>query len=456
MNAISITPDEDELQRRAIQIRALPSYEDLQAQNAQKANAIPTQADQTSAISTKPGGPAISVDQANPTGAHRSALASLWTKADNIHNPFLRVLGKVGAGLVKGIDVASSMAAPRIAEEIPGTTAHEELKAAQGRAEENRRAKVGLETAEAEEATARAKAAGNPGQEKEGQTVTTDEGVFQWDPATKRYDTRVGGVPEKTKNPIIHESDQGIFMIDPVTRQATPLTYNGQTLMPKKTGQGTTTGEDLKNRIAQAFEKGDIATVKKLQDELKAIDPEGAQRIAIQLQNQGERGNRQDMATREKVLTYWQPTLDSAERFNVMAKNYRDGLKGDQQAMLSLLANHLGMTMGLQKGVRLNQAIIAEAMKSRPWLQGLAAKFDKDGYLTGVTLTPEQMKQMLSLGAERYAEDVKKSRAAAAFIGITEEPTRKLSKEGAHFYLEAAGNDATKARAMAQEAGWEF
>lgn len=40
------------------------------------------------------------------------------------------------------------------------------------------------------------------------------------------------------------------------------------------------TGEDLKNRIAVAYEKGDSATVQKLQTELKAIDPFGAERLA--------------------------------------------------------------------------------------------------------------------------------------------------------------------------------
>jgi hypothetical protein len=40
------------------------------------------------------------------------------------------------------------------------------------------------------------------------------------------------------------------------------------------------TGEDLKNRIAVAYEKGDTATVRRLQNELKAIDPFGAERLA--------------------------------------------------------------------------------------------------------------------------------------------------------------------------------
>ena len=46
---------------------------------------------------------------------------------------------------------------------------------------------------------------------------------------------------------------------------------------------------------------------------------------------------------------------DSISRDDIMHENLDAGLKGDQQAMLSLLANHLGMTMGLAKGARINQ-----------------------------------------------------------------------------------------------------
>jgi hypothetical protein len=105
-----------------------------------------------------------------------------------------------------------------------------------------------------------------------------------------------------------------------------------------------------------------------------------------------------------------------------MRQNYVDGLKGNQQAQLSLLANHLGMTMGLQKGARINQAIISEAQRSRPWLQGLKAKFDGDGYLTGVTLSPQQMQQMVSLGEDRFRADVSKSRRSASMVGVAGEP----------------------------------
>ena len=123
-----------------------------------------------------------------------------------------------------------------------------------------------------------------------------------------------------------------------------------------------------------------------------------------------------------QMLGIWQPALDSGERLQVMQANLTRGLEGDQQAMLSLLANHLGMTMGLQKGARLNQAIISEAEQSRPWLEGMRAKFDDRGYLTGVVLSPQQMRQMVDLGVQRYQSDVQKARYAAPFAGVNEEP----------------------------------
>jgi hypothetical protein len=95
------------------------------------------------------------------------------------------------------------------------------------------------------------------------------------------------------------------------------------------------------------------------------------------------------------------------ERYAVMEAALPDARKGDQQAELNLLANHIGMTMGLQKGSRITQSIYNEAAESAPWLQRVEAHFDKDGYLTGVVLTPEQMEQMIKLAKVRLEEDRK-------------------------------------------------
>jgi hypothetical protein len=74
---------------------------------------------------------------------------------------------------------------------------------------------------------------------------------------------------------------------------------------------------------------------------------------------------------------------------------------GDQQAQLSVVANHIGMTLGAQKGARINQAVWNEATESAPWLQNVEKKFGPDGYLQGVTLSPQQVDQMVELGKLR-------------------------------------------------------
>jgi hypothetical protein len=167
-------------------------------------------------------------------------------------------------------------------------------------------------------------------------------------------------------------------------------------------------------------------------------------------------GKANDRAEKNDVLKAYQPALDSAERMNVMTENYEKAIKDhDQQAMLSLLANHLGMTMGLQKGARMTKDIIREAQESQPWMQGIAAKFDKDGYLSGVTLSPNQMRQMVGLGQSRYAEDAKKSRSTAQYLGATDDgPERVPGEATIRYYTGLANGDAAKAKQLAAADGW--
>ncbi len=187
------------------------------------------------------------------------------------------------------------------------------------------------------------------------------------------------------------------------------------------------------------------------------------ERTGQQIRDLGESGEKPpsvnlNLGREEKndLLKAYQPTLDSAERMNVMTESYEKAVKDhDQQAMLNLLANHLGMTMGLQKGARMTKDIINEAQKSQPWLAGMAAKFDKDGYLAGVTLSPPQMRQMVALGQERYAEDAKKSRATAQYLGAKDDgPQRIPGKATINYYLGQTGGDPAKAKALAAQDGW--
>ena len=172
---------------------------------------------------------------------------------------------------------------------------------------------------------------------------------------------------------------------------------------------------------------------------------------SIRIETPGEeRGAKND------ILKAYQPALDSSERMNVMTDAYEKAVKShDQQAMLNLLANHLGMTMGLQKGSRLTRDIIREAQQSTPWLKGLEARFDSDGYLTGVTLTKPQMLQMVSLGQERYAEDARKGRSTAQYLGAKDDgPDRTPGTATKNYYLGIANGDRNKAMQLMENDGW--
>jgi len=105
-----------------------------------------------------------------------------------------------------------------------------------------------------------------------------------------------------------------------------------------------------------------------------------------------------------------QELVQSRLRLKTMEDNKEDALNGSQQAMLSLVANHIGMTLGAQKGARITRAVWDEAMESAPWISTVVAKsfhqdadgnYIFDGWKTGVTLTKEQIEQMVSLAHQK-------------------------------------------------------
>ena len=243
-------------------------------------------------------------------------------------------------------------------------------------------------------------------------------------------------------------TDQGMFRYDAKSGKLEPLTYNGKALMG-----ATAQKEQTPQQAAfDAYVAGGM-TPQQAYEKIRE-KPMGAG-------GAGAAGGAPDnpkwtYTQRAAAYKAYEPAMDSAERFNVMSDNYEKAVKGhDQQAMLSLLANHLGMTMSLQKGARLNQAIIREAQQSRPWLQGLQAQFDKDGYLTGVTLSPAQMRQMVDLARERYGEDTRKSKSEANFLGVEGAgPERDPGEATVRYYTALAGGDTAKAKALAAADGW--
>ena len=115
-------------------------------------------------------------------------------------------------------------------------------------------------------------------------------------------------------------------------------------------------------------------------------------------------------------------------RYERMTQDAKSSLEGNQQAMVSLLTNHIGMTLGLQRGARITKDMLNEARQSTPWLQGVEAKFSDDGYLSGVTLAPQQIGQMLDLSRSQRDLVWDQVRAKAKQeSGLTKVPARETT-----------------------------
>ncbi len=152
----------------------------------------------------------------------QTGVASLWTKAENIHNPILRVLGEIGAGGARALDAVGTAVAPRIAAAIPGSTVNQEVAQNREAKQDAQQAELSQKEAVTGETKARTNAIENPQpkEETEGKTITTDEGILQWDPATRRYDVPVGAAPgrSETEGKTI-TTDQGVMQWNPDTKR---------------------------------------------------------------------------------------------------------------------------------------------------------------------------------------------------------------------------------------------
>jgi hypothetical protein len=263
-------PDDSLRRARPIPVAAVPaqppaptsppipvgSTEDLETRGlAQRARPIPVTA---TPATPEPGSTADLEAKSLETFEHpksapiQTGVASLWTKAQNIHNPVLRVLGEIGAGGARALDAIGTgvgrviPAVGALESAIPGTTMNEALKERQESRQEANQAGLEKTQADTEEAKARAHALEQPvakepanpesevlhdlmtgengqprmnpatqqpytyleayqaaqqakptGTANEGKTIQTDKGIMQWNPQTQRYDIPAGAAPDK-------------------------------------------------------------------------------------------------------------------------------------------------------------------------------------------------------------------------------------------------------------------
>jgi hypothetical protein len=118
-----------------------------------------------------------------------------------------------------------------------------------------------------------------------------------------------------------------------------------------------------------------------------------------------------DNTIRATINKEFATAREAQTRLKIMQQNAADALAtGSQQAMVSLLMNHIGMTLGAQKGTRVAKSIIDEARQSAPWVdtklatighQDTNGDFIYDGPKGGITLTGDQIGQMVGLAKQR-------------------------------------------------------
>jgi hypothetical protein len=133
-------------------------------------------------------------------------------------------------GVLRGLDVAASVAAPRIAPVIPGTTAHhnaligqQEGLANQDVAREEKQAQTGLTQAETERV-------GHP----KPQLEETEQGLVRVPEEGEATPVTMAGqnLTKPTTEPkgTVKETDQGLVLVSPDGKTVTPIQMGGQTL----------------------------------------------------------------------------------------------------------------------------------------------------------------------------------------------------------------------------------
>ena len=235
-------------------------------------------------------------------------IAGLWARAENIHNPFLRGLGKIGAVGARAIDVAGSVAAPGVMAQIPGTALNqkvEEATASRNRTADeksalseaqtaNENAEVPLKAAQAHEAEARADALEDP-QAKVGT------------PEAQAFSSLLTQVNPETQKPYTP-----IEAFEKVKQTA-------QDVKPDKTTPAHIT-YDQGIPVSVTSEKGQTFDVNdpKLPEELKPL-VEAATRAHSQHESEAERRQARTFAQQEKMFEARQDALTTTTKDMVLA-----------------------------------------------------------------------------------------------------------------------------------------
>src|ERR1700761_4436268 len=159
------------------------------------------------------------VTQAPPTQTQadqteRNRLINTGSGLDQISNPLLR-------GIARTADIVGSVFAPNLAQFIPGTTLHHQLLVNQAtnnvekdQAADDQSAQIQQRQALAQQEEAKASQLTDPQKAVDpSKTVQTDDGVYQLNPVTGKYDIGVGDPEQKPAKPVPIEQQAYDFAI---------------------------------------------------------------------------------------------------------------------------------------------------------------------------------------------------------------------------------------------------
>jgi hypothetical protein len=347
---------------------------------------------------------------------------------------------KIEHGIGKFGNILGNTFIPGAMERIPGTQLNREF-------EENRRARLASEEARTGLEKAKTWEALNPDTTPKTpfeafQQNPNDPNVQKWRDLTKPPDTKAE-LPAEIQAWQKIPGNEKKSVIDYEREKAQAI---GEGKPEPQRGAKEQIQQQLNTELAKPAP--DQKIIKGLQDRLRTIDPLAEDRLrdaeARAADAAKRSGEKTDLGTREKVLTYFKPAQDADVRLGLMEESMEKALKGDQQAMVNLVANHVAMVLGMPRGKvpRVSHEFFMEAEQAAPILQRAEAHFNKEGYLSGIVLTPDQMKYMVDLGKQTRDKEWESANSSADYIGINpNDRPKSIYKGGGGTGGGGAGNE---------------
>jgi hypothetical protein len=397
-------PDPDELRRRAIPVASAPAARAIPVGSTNDLEQRGLQSHQTPIPMMTPSGPPAPPAQGSTADLEARSLntfehpksapiqtgvASLWTKAQNIHNPVLRVLGEIGAGGARALDVAGQAvgrvipAVGAVESAIPGTTMNAEANARTAAKQEAQTANV--EGKQAETA------------HTEAETGAIPSTVAHTEAETKKLETpdvKQGLTPEETTIHDLMTGENGGPRVNPDTGQ--PYQYLEAYKAMKQAGQDVKpVKQDKPDSPEQQFIDSETAKGIPL---AKAIsDYAAASQKPEKAGNPDARSDKSYTYNNDKLDKLGKPIEDAVGRMGRL----RDTLAQGTPQADALIAPELLTIMagGAGSGLRMNEAEISRIVGGRSKWESLKASINQWALdpTKANSITPEQRQEIHSL-----------------------------------------------------------